>query len=92
MSNLRSAKSDLRTLKQDLAQRIREVRLELYGENGGPMLAAELHIPFRTWLNYEAGCTIPAQVILRFIETTRADAHWLLTGKGTKYARHSQLE
>ena len=31
--------SDWRTLKSDLASRIREVRIALYGENGGPLLA-----------------------------------------------------
>ena len=73
------------TIKADLARRIREIREELYGEHGGPLLAEALQIPFRTWHNYEAGCTIPAQSILRFIEVTKAHPHWLLTGQGEKY-------
>jgi hypothetical protein len=73
-------------LKSDLADRVRLVRLDLYGINGGPLLASELGLPFRTWMNYEAGCTIPAQVILRFIEITRADPHWLLSGEGDRFA------
>jgi DNA-binding transcriptional regulator YiaG len=78
-------KSDWQSIKYDLAQRFREIREELYGEYGGPLLAAALGIPFRTVLNYEDGCTIPAQAILRFIEVTRAHPHWLLTGEGARY-------
>ena len=77
--------SDWLTIKHDLARRIREVRVELYGAHGGPLLAEALQIPFRTWLNYESGCTIPAPSILRFIELTRTSPHWLLTGCGEKY-------
>ena len=72
-------------VKNKLAWRIREIRQELYGEHGGPMVAEALGIPFRTWVNYENGCTIPAPSILRFIEVTRANPHWLLTGRGDKY-------
>ncbi len=78
--------SDWLGIKNNLARRIREVRLELYGENGGPLLAEALQVPFRTWLNYEKGCTIPATSILRFIELTRTNPHWLLTGCGDKYS------
>ena len=72
-------------IKHGLALRIREVREDLYGEHGGPILAEELDIPFRTWHDYEGGCTIPAHSILRFIEVTDAHPHWLLTGEGEKY-------
>jgi hypothetical protein len=72
-------------VKTALADRVREVREDLYGIHGGPLLAQSLRLPFRTWLNYEAGCTIPALVILRFIELTGADPHWLLTGEGPKF-------
>jgi hypothetical protein len=77
--------SDWRTLKSDLASRIREVRIALYGENGGPLLAQALEIPFRTLHNYETGCTIPAHSILRFITLTGVDPHWLLTGDGARF-------
>ena len=73
-----------RATRMALAGRVRDVRLELFGEHGGTHLADALHIPPRTWLNYEAGCTIPAQVILGFIEVTGASPHWLLTGTGPK--------
>jgi hypothetical protein len=72
-------------LKSALAERVREIRLELYGLHGGPLLAEALQVPFRTWANYEAGCTIPAPIILQFIELTRAHPHWLLRGEGSKY-------
>jgi hypothetical protein len=72
-------------IKNDLARRVREVREELYGAHGGPMLAEALGVPFRTWHNYETGCTIPAQTILRFIELTDASPHWLLQGEGERY-------
>jgi hypothetical protein len=80
--------SDWQAIKSDLARRIREIRQELYGEHGGPMLAAELNLPSRTWFSYEGGTPIPALSILRFIEVTDAHPHWLLTGEGHKYQSH----
>lgn len=77
--------SDWQAIKNDLARRIREVRRELYGDHGGPMLADALNLPFRTWHSYEEGSSIPAHSILRFIEVTDAHPHWLLTGEGDKY-------
>ena len=77
--------ADWQTLKMGLAERIREIRIDLYGKNGGPLLAEALEIPFRTLHNYESGCTIPAPTILRFIELTGADPHWLLTGCGERF-------
>jgi hypothetical protein len=76
---------DWLAVKTALSDRVRQVRRDLYGAHGGPLLAEALHLPFRTWANYESGCTIPAQVILRFIEVTGADPHWLLTGEGRRY-------
>jgi hypothetical protein len=72
-------------VKSALATRVRQIREELYGTHGGPVLAESLRIPFRTWLEYESGVTIPALVILRFIEVTEAHPHWLLTGEGSRY-------
>jgi hypothetical protein len=73
--------------RDGLCRRLRQVRMELYGENGGPMLAEALHLPFRTWINYESGITVPALVMLRFIELTGACPHWLLTGDPPQYRR-----
>lgn len=73
------------SVKSALSSRIRQIREDLYGQHGGPLLAEALRIPFRTWVQYEAGETIPALVILRFIEITAAHPHWLLTGEGCRY-------
>jgi hypothetical protein len=83
-----SQHSDWNVVRSELARRIREIREELYGQHGGPLLAQALDLPYRTWHNYESGCTIPAHSILRFIEVTDAHPHWLLTGQGEKYVRH----
>ena len=79
------SQSNWHTIKLDLAHRVRIIREELFGENGGPLLAQQIGVPYRTWMNYEDGCTIPAHAILRFIEVTDADPHWLLTGEGEPY-------
>lgn len=76
---------DWRTIRYDLALRLREIRLELYGVHGGPLLAKELGLPYRTWHSYEGGAAIPGPLILRFLEVTDAHPHWLITGEGAKY-------
>ncbi len=75
--------------KLALAERLAGLRSELYGERGGPEMARRLGIPVRTWYNYEAGVTVPAEVILKIIELTSIEPGWLLHGKGSKY-RQSQ--
>jgi hypothetical protein len=72
--------------RDGLCRRVRQIRVELYGENGGPMLAEALNVPFRTWANYEAGVAMPALVMLRFIVLTGACPHWLLTGEPPQYS------
>jgi hypothetical protein len=67
-----------------LARRIREIRHDLYGENGLPVLAEALGLPARTWMNYERGVTMPGEVLLRFLDTTGTDPHWLVTGEGER--------
>ena len=42
-----------RLTRDALARRVREIRRELYGESGGPALAASLGLPAETWANYE---------------------------------------
>ena len=76
---------DVRSTHVDLASRVREIRRDLYGEGGGPMLAEALGVLARTWANYEQGVIIPAPVLLRFLELTGADPGWLLTGRGDRY-------
>ena len=54
--------------KLALAERLSSLRLELFGDRGGPEMARRLEIPVRTWYNYEGGVTVPAEVVLRIIE------------------------
>ena len=74
-------------VKALLSRRLREVRQELFGEHGGPELARRLNLPARTWYNYETGVTVPAEVLLAFIDQTGANPIWLLTGEG-QHLRH----
>ena len=90
MNRAPSSRPDRLEIKSELAGRVREIRQDLFGVHGGPLLAESLRLPFRTWLNYEAGCTIPAQIMLRFIELTAAHPHWLLTGEGDKYLQREE--
>jgi hypothetical protein len=71
--------------KAALAKRVQEIRLDKFGESGGPLLADALGLPARTWKMYEKGVTIPSLVILQFIAVTGANPHWLLTGHGDRY-------
>jgi hypothetical protein len=75
-----------------LFRRIREIRMEMFGEHGGPRLAERLGIPAKTWLNYESGVTIPAPVVLRFLAITKANPNWLLTGEGPRYQDSDENE
>jgi len=74
-------------VKASLSRRLREIRQELFGDHGGPELARRLNLPARTWYNYETGVTVPAEVLLSFIEQTGANPVWLLSGEGPKYRR-----
>ncbi len=76
---------DQRSDNLALGYRVRLVREELFGAVGVSILADALSLPSRTLLNYESGCTIPARVLLRFLEVTGTEPHWLLTGTGTRY-------
>jgi hypothetical protein len=72
-------------LKEVLAGRLRAVRLDQYGEHGGPLLAERLGIPTRTWVRYESGAPLPGLVLLRFSEVAGVEPRWLLTGEGPRY-------
>ena len=72
-------------VKSKISARLREVRQELYGEHGGPELARRLGLPARTWYNYETGVTVPAEVLLSFIDQTETNPLWLLTGEGHRF-------
>ena len=68
-----------------LASRVREIRRERFGNDGCGTLSRKMNIPVRTWEHFENGVTIPAGVLLQFIEITGVEPHWLLTGKGERY-------
>ena len=74
-------------VKASLSRRLREIRQELFGDHGGPELARRLNLPARTWYNYETGVTVPAEVLLGFIEQTGANPMYLISGEGPKYRR-----
>ena len=78
---------DVVKVKCGVAERLRELRVELVGERGGPELARRLGLPVRTWYNYEGGVTVPAEVVLRLIELTQVEATWLLHGRGPKFRK-----
>lgn len=73
------------SIPEELSERLRQLREELFGKDGGPELARRMGIPARTWYDYETGVTVPAEVLLGFLEETGADPHWLLTGEGPRY-------
>jgi hypothetical protein len=76
-------------LLEGLAERVREIREDLFGPDGIRPLAEMLKLPPETWADYERGVVIPAGVILLFIEATGVDVRWLLTGEGHRYmSRH----
>jgi hypothetical protein len=81
----RKTPPDLLLTKSSLAERLRQLRAELYGERGGPEMARRLDLPVRTWYNYETGVTVPAEVVLRIIELTAVEPMWLLHGEGPKF-------
>jgi Peptidase S24-like len=78
--------------KLDLAERLAILRLELFGERGGPEMARRLGIPVRTWYNYEGGVTVPAEVVLKIIELTAIEPGWLLHGRGPKFRNPTRAE
>jgi hypothetical protein len=73
--------------KASISQRLREIRQQLHGEHGGPEMARQLGLPARTWYNYESGVTIPAEVLLSFIDRTGANPAWLFSGLGPRFLR-----
>jgi len=64
-----------------LGCQLRQIRLEHFGEDGLNVLARALNIPPQTWLNYERGVTMPAEVLLGFLQVTGADPQSLFNGK-----------
>ena len=69
------------------AERIRLVRMEVFGNDGVAELAEALGLPVETWSSYEAGETMPGQVLLAFLILMSVSPRWLLTGSGPRYLR-----
>jgi transcriptional regulator with XRE-family HTH domain len=67
-----------------IAVRVRQIRLDLYGEDGLENVARALGVPAQTWRNYERGVTMPAEMLLEFMALTGADPIWLLSGDGER--------
>ena len=74
----------MRDERREIARRVREVRVERFGEGGVPIVADLLCVPARTWRKFEAGVPIPAPAIRRFTELTGTSLRWLRTGKGPR--------
>jgi hypothetical protein len=71
--------------KASLACRVREIREFLFGDHGVESLARALKISPATWLNFERGITMPAEVLVDFMEVTQVAPHWLSTGEGERF-------
>jgi len=84
-ANLDRARRADRASERHFPDRIAEVRRELFGDEGIPAIADALHLPHRTWTNYEQGVVMPATVLLLFLDLTMVESHWLLTGRGPRY-------
>jgi hypothetical protein len=85
------SRNDLKHQRRlELSVRLRELRKDLYGQNGSRFLADALEIPEQTWSNYESGVTVPAEIVLELQVLTSVTAGWLLTGDGEKYNRGSR--
>lgn len=79
-------------VKTSISNRLREIRLEVFGEHGGPEIARLLDLPARTWYNYETGVTVPAEVLLGFIDETNVNPLWIFHGEGPKYRGDMETE
>ena len=75
---------DVVSRKMELAQRLKQIRLELFGQRGGPELARRLNLPTRTWYNYEKGVTIPGEILLDFLHLTQVPLHRFLAESNAK--------
>jgi hypothetical protein len=58
-----------------LAYRVREIRLDRFGNDGIATLSQAMNIPTRTWEHFENGVTIPAWIVLQFNEVSGVQPH-----------------
>jgi hypothetical protein len=78
----RESTTEPRIDRPRLAARLRTIRIELFGEHGVSALAQQLGLPEGVWCSYESGATVPAEILLAFLEKTGANPDWLLNGQG----------
>lgn len=64
-----------------ICQRLRKLRLEMFGPRGRSRFARELGIGVSTYSNYENHRLPPATLLLRAAEVTGASLQWLVSGK-----------
>jgi hypothetical protein len=76
---------DSRSESSTLSARVRTVRIQNFGEHGGPMLAELVGVTQRRLARIEAGGPIPAEFILKLIDLTGVNPRWLLSGEGEVY-------
>ena len=70
-----------------LSERICAVRMDLFGECGGPVLARRMGIPLRLLARMEAGSPFPGLLVLKLIEVTGVNSLWLLSGEGERFGQ-----
>jgi DNA-binding transcriptional regulator YiaG len=77
--------------QETIADRVREIRIACFGDDGIPVLAALMGLPERTWQNYESGVRMPAEAVLMLIELTGASPTYLLHGRGPRHSTAGAL-
>jgi hypothetical protein len=70
-----------------LSERIGAVRMDLFGECGGPVLARRVGIPQRLLARMEAGSPFPGLLVLKLIEVTGVNSQWLLSAEGERFGQ-----
>lgn len=73
-------------LSTSLGERLRQVRVEMFGPDGVEEVARRLGVAPQTWRNFEeiGGLISPSQLLL-FAELTGTNPLWLRRGQGPKY-------
>jgi len=73
-------------LSASLGERLRQVRVEMFGPDEVEEVARRLGVAPQTWRNFEeiGGLISPAQLLL-FADLTGTNPLWLRRGQGPKY-------
>ena len=66
----------------ELARRLSRARQSIYGDAGRPELARSIGVALPAWEGYEAGCPMPGEVLLQFMDVTGVRPEWLISGDG----------